>query len=164
MSDSRKLVAARLSALRMIVGSMGVAMVLVGAVMFTVLDTGTPLDMVHLALAAVLGVAGGFAGLGLAGSLVAPLPRTMEDADPIPVGLTRLYTATIIQCGLANGSALVAVALGFALPMSPYAVLIATILGALMVFFVTWPGQNRLRTVRRLLEREGTRCPLDELA
>lgn len=163
MSSSQSAVSVQqqLKSLQTIVLAMGAALPIIGVIGLVVLPE-SPLEPIHLIMVIGIGAIGAVVAQLATGSFVRPLDR--DQADPVRAGMGQLQSATMTQMALAEAGGLVVFALGFVLGINPILVLIGMVVSSIGVFAIAWPATGRLRRVRRVLEREGASCPLDQLA
>lgn len=144
----------------MMVLAMGMVLPIIG-VMFWFIHPHLVVERNQLLLAIGIGAAGPVLAHLVSRSVVPPLDPDVE--EPLRAGMQRLQSATFTQISLAEAGGLVVFALGFALEFGAIPVLAGTVVAAIGVFLVVWPGRARLQRVRRLLESRGASCPIDEL-
>lgn len=151
----------QLSPLRMMVLAMGLVLPIIGVLSWFI-HPHLVVQRNQVLLAIGIGAAGPVLAHLMTRAVLPPLAPDVE--DPLRAGMQRLQSATFTQLSLAEAGGLVVFALAFVLEFGPIPVLAGTVVAAIGLFLVVWPGRARLRRARRLLESGGASCPIDELA
>ncbi|MGJ6979206.1 hypothetical protein ACSDQ9_01560 [Aestuariimicrobium soli] len=140
------------------VGTVAVALVVIGAISWTVL-ADVEFSAGRLALA--LGIVVATAAVGrIVGLRVEPLPANLRGDAATVEALRRVHRITLPAMALAEAGGLLCFALGFVLPMSRITVLVAMVVSAGATLWAALPMGSRLRSLVARLESEGGRTGL----